>query len=138
MSKSSAYSDAMLKLFFQAVAMPGLADPTGVTSLSVALHSADPGEGGLQTSFELAYGGYARASVARTAAGWLVANNQATPVAPIDFPTKTSGTDVYAAYFSVGYGGSNALAYSGAINPPIFVVNGTPPRLTQATAIKED
>lgn len=61
-----------------------------VTSLFVSLHTADPGEGGSQTTSECAYGSYARVEVARDATGWDVSGNQASNDDLLQFPTCTS------------------------------------------------
>ena len=57
------------KLIYQATAIANLADNAAtapLTNVFVALHTADPGEAGDQTTSEATYTGYARIAVART------------------------------------------------------------------------
>lgn len=140
MSKSNAFENAMLQLYFNGVTHANLADNTATapaTNLSVALHTADPGEAGDQSTSEATYTGYARVNVARTAGGWVVAANSVSPVANIDFPEATGGVETIT-HFSVGTGVGNAMMYSGTVTPNIAVTTGVTPRLTTASAITED
>lgn len=142
MSKGNTFENDLLKLIFNATAIANIADNAAsspLTNLFVALHTADPGEAGLQNASECAYGSYARVTVARTTGGWTVTNNSVSPVANIDFPAATSGTET-ATHFSVGVAvsGGTKLLYSGTITPNISISSGVTPRLTTATAITED
>ncbi len=140
MSKGNTFENDILKLIFQAVAIADLADndqTSPATTLTIALHTADPGEAGDQTTNETSYGGYARVTVARTSGGWSVSSNVASPVANIDFPSCTSGTATIT-HFSIGTGVSNKLLYSGTVTPNISVSTGVIPRLTTASTITED
>lgn len=144
MSKSNTFENDLLNLIFNATAISGLADNAAaspLTTLYVALHTADPGEAGDQTTSEVAYTGYARVGVARTAGGWTVTGNSVSPVANIDFgsPSGVSGTPV-ATHASVGTAasGTGKILYSGALSPTITIANGVPPRVTTATAVTED
>ena len=104
MSKGNTFENELALLIFNATAISGLADDASVgalTSLYVGLHTSDPGETGTQGTNECAYGSYARQTVARTSGGWSVSANQVTPVANIDFPEATSGTETVT-HFSVG------------------------------------
>lgn len=77
MSKGNTFEDDILKLIFNATGIADLADndaTTPATTLTVALHTADPGEAGTQLTSETAYTGYARQTVARTTGGWTVAS----------------------------------------------------------------
>src|ERR1700675_3571021 len=99
MSKSDTFEADWLKLIFNATAIANLADNASgapLTNLSVALHTADPGNGGNQTTNEATYTSYARVSVARTAGGWSITGTNpasASPVATISFPACTGGTN---------------------------------------------
>ena len=69
MSKSNTFETELLALIFNATAIADLAenDATApLTNLYVALHTADPGEAGVQNTSETAYTGYARVAVARS------------------------------------------------------------------------
>lgn len=142
MSKGNSWENDLLKLLFNATAIANIADNAASspnTSLYVALHTADPGEAGSQTTSECAYTGYARVAVLRTSGGWTVTANSVSPVANIDFPLCTAGSET-ATYFSVGKASSGAgyLFYSGTVTPNIAISNGVTPRLTTTTAITED
>lgn len=142
MSKGNTFENDLLKLIFNATAIANMADNAAsspLTNLYVALHTADPGEGGDQTTSECAYTSYARVAVARTSGGWTVTANSVSPAANIDFPAATGGSET-ATHFSVGAASSGAgkILYSGAISPNISISSGVTPRLTTATAITED
>ena len=142
MSKSNAFENALLQLIFNATAIANLADNAAsspLTSLYISLHTADPGEAGNQSTSEATYTGYARVAVARTSGGWTVTANSVSPVANIDFPIATGGTNTIT-YFGVGSAASGAgvLYYSGTVTPNISVVNGVIPRLRTTSTITED
>lgn len=142
MSKSDTFENSLLKLIFQGTAIANLADNASgspLTNLAVALHTADPGETGVQTTNEADYGAYARVSVARSTAGWTIATNTVTPAATISFPAATSGTNTVT-HFSVGPtgGGATTIFYSGTVTPNIVVTSGVTPQLTTASTITED
>lgn len=142
MSKGDTFENDWLKLIFQATAIANIADnavTAPLTSIFVALHTADPGEAGTQATSEATYTGYARISAARTAGGWTVTANSVSPVANLDFPACTAGTNTIT-HWSVGVATSGAtkLLYSGTVTPNISVTNGVTPRLTTASTITED
>ncbi len=142
MSKGNTFENDLLKLIFQAVDITTLADDaaTGAeTDLSVSLHTGDPGEAGAQNTNEATFGGYTRIGVARTATGWVVAANVASPLADITFPQATSDTGTIT-HFGVGNATSGAgkLFYFGTVTPNIVVTSGITPRLTTDSTITED
>lgn len=142
MSKSNAFENSLLKLIFNATAIANLADNAAsspLTNLYVSLHTADPGEAGDQSTSEATYTSYARVAVIRTSGGWTVTNNSVSPVANIDFPNCTGGTNTIT-YFGVGTAASGAgvLYYSGTVTPNISVSSGVTPRLTTSSTITED
>lgn len=109
--KSLTFQNDVLKLIFQAVAIANIADNAAaspLTNLHVALHTADPGGAGTQSTSEISYTGYARIAVARTAGGWNVTGIVASPVAAIQFGEMTAGTGGVATHFSVGVASSGA------------------------------
>ena len=76
MSKGNTFENDWLLLIFNATAIANIADNAAsspLTTLQVSLHTADPGEGGSQTTSETSYTSYARVAVARTAGGWMTA-----------------------------------------------------------------
>lgn len=141
MSKGNTFENDLLKLIFNATTIAGLADDTvtsPVTNLTIALHTADPGEGGDQTTNEIAYTGYARVNVARTSGGWTVTGSSCSPVADIVFGAMTAGAGGTVTHFSIGTGVANKILYKGAVAPSQAVTNGVIPRLTTGTVITED
>ena len=144
MAKSSTFESDLLKLVFQGAAIANIADNAAsgpLTSLYVALHTADPGAAGTQATSEVAYAAYARVAVARTSGGWTVSGANPTQVAPavtITFPAGTGGSGT-ATSWSVGVAASGAtkILYSGAISPSIVCGAGITPQLTTASTITE-
>lgn len=99
-------------------------------NLYLSLHTADPGEGGVQTSSECAYTPYARVLVTKDAAGWNVAGPQATNATDIVWPECASGSETIT---HVGIGtaatGAGQLLYSGPLVAPRAVSAGIEPRI---------
>jgi len=146
MSKSNVTESNWLKLIFNATPWALLADnavTTPLTNLFVALHTADPGEAGDQTTSEATYTGYARVAVARTSGGWTIsgtAPTQAANAATITFGLCTVGTNVIT-FFSVGKitSGASEILYSGALTASLTVNPGiTPSFAAGALTITED
>jgi len=146
MSKGNSFASDILKLIFNATPIADLAadDQTSpATTLTVALHTADPGEGGDQTTSETAYTNYVRVTVARSGAGWVVAGGNpdpatVSPAANIDFAEcgATPGNPI--THFSVGTGVADKLLYSGTVTPNITMATGVIPRLKTTSAVTED
>lgn len=140
MSLSNAAENSILLLIFNATtwalwAEDLVASPT--TDIDVHLHTGDPGEAGTTTTSECAYGAYAVVAVVRSGAGWDVTTDTATPIANIDFPAATSGTET-ASHFSLSADTGTVLLASGTVSPNISITTGVTPRLTTATAITLD
>lgn len=136
------FENDLMKLIFNATAIANVADNASsspLTSIAVALHTADPGETGTQSTSETNYTSYARVSVTRTSSGWTITNNSVSPVANIDFPAGTGGSGTVT-HFSVGPtgGGATKIFFSGTVSPNIVVGNGVTPRLTTASTITID
>jgi hypothetical protein len=141
MSKQDDFENDLLKLIFNATPIPNIADNASSSpfaNVTVALHTGDPGEGGTQLINETGYTGYGRVSVARTAGGWLVSGNSASPVANIDFGECTASPGSPITHFSVGNGVSNKMLYSGTVTPNITMAVGVIPRLKTTSTITED
>ncbi len=143
MSKGNTYENDLMKLLFQATAIANIADNAAtspLTNLYVALHTADPGEAGDQTTSEANYTGYARVAVARTSGGWTVTGNQASNTAVVTFGACTAGSNVIT-HFSVGVASSGAtkILYSGALTASLSVSAGiTPSAAAGALVCTED
>lgn len=141
MSKGNTFENDILALIFNATAIADLAQNDGsspATTLTVALHTSDPGEAGDQTTNETAYTGYARIAVNRNSGGWTVTGNSVSPTANIDFGECTASAGGPITHFSVGTGVSNKLLYKGTVSPNITMAVGVIPRLKTTSTITED
>lgn len=144
MSKGNTYEDDLLKLLLNATPIANVADNAAsspLTNLYVALHTADPGEGGSQTTNEVAYTSYARVAVTRNngTPGWTISGGSASPVATIAFPAGTGGSGT-ATHFSIGSvsSGTGKIFYKGTLTTPIVCGVGVTPQLTTVGTITED
>ena len=143
MSKSNAFEEDLLKLIFNGTPIPNLADNASASPNSVlwlALHTADPGEAGAQSTSEVNYTGYARVPVDRTTAGWVVNGNSVSPLNPVEFGEMTAGTPGTAVYASIGMNqsGNGKILYRGALTPAVNYNIGVVPRLRTSSSITED
>jgi hypothetical protein len=142
MSKGNTFENDILKLILNATAIANIADNAAsspLTNVFVALHTADPGEAGDQTTSETSYTSYARVSVARTSGGWTVTGNSVSPAAAIDFPQCTGGSaTITHASIGVATSGASKILYKGAVTPNISVSSGVTPRITTSSTITED
>ncbi len=133
---------AILSLIFNATAWANYADnaaSTPQTNIACALHTADPGTSGTQSTSEAAYTSYTRVNVARTSGGWTISGTgpaSASPVSNISFPAGTGGSGTVT-NFSTGKtgGGATAILWSGTVTPNITSGSGITPVLTTATTI---
>lgn len=142
MSKSNQFETDVLALIFNGTSIPGLADNTSsgpLASLYLALHSADPGEAGNQSTSEVTYTGYQRVAIARTAGGWTVTAGSVSPTSTIEFGECTAGSGT-ATFGSIGtaQSGTGKILYRGALSPTIPFQVGTVPRIRNTSTITED
>ncbi len=145
MSKGNTWENDLLLLVFNNVNAANIGDATGLRGSSTAgnlylsLHTADPGEGGDQTTSEATYTSYARVALARSSSGFTVTGNSVSPANVVNFPAGTGGSGT-ATHWGVGTASSGAgkLLYSGTISPNIVTGNGITPSLTTASTITED
>lgn len=88
----------------------------------IALHTADPGEGGSATTSEAAFGGYARVAV--PVADW-TGTNPLSNTNAITFPECTSGSETIT-HFSIvtTSSGAGQILYSEALNASRSVSSG--------------
>jgi hypothetical protein len=129
MAMSTAAAHKLALLIFNNTNYANMGDATGLRgsttagSFYVALHTADPGVGGNQSTSEATYTGYsggARQAVARSSAGWTVGTGGAVSnAAAIVFGACTAGTNTIT-YQSLGsdVSGTGNLDVSGAITSP--------------------
>ena len=142
MSKSNVLENDLLELLFNGTAISNIADDAStspLTSLYVALHTADPGDAGDQSTSEATYTGYARAAVPRTSGGWVVTDSSVSPSSVISFPEVTGGSDTIT-HFTVGTDatGAGRVLYHGTVTPNITVSTGAIPRISDTSTITED
>lgn len=134
MSLSNASETALLLLLFNNTDWANIGDAAGLQnsatagSFFVALHTADPGEAGVQNTSEAAYTGYARVAVARSAGGFTVSGNQVSNTATIQFGECTAGSATVT-HFSVGVASSGAtdILYRGALSASRAISAGITP-----------
>lgn len=146
MSKSNTFENELLLHLFNNSTIANIGDAIGVRGstaagvLHLSLHTADPGEAGTAATNEIAYTGYARQAVPRSAAGFIVNGNAVTLANNVDYPEMTAGAGGTVTFFSVvkEVSGASVILYSGAVTPTIPVTNGVTPRLKAATSITED
>lgn len=145
MSISDTTEAALLALIFNATAWANYADnaaSTPQTQIACALHTADPGDAGTQSTSEIAYTSYVRTNVNRNSGGWTVSGTsptQVAPVAAIGFAAGSGGAGT-ATHFSTGKtgGGASAILWSGTVTPNIVCGAGVTPTLTTATTMTLD
>lgn len=125
MSLSNTTENDIALLLFNATALSWNAN----TNLYLALHTADPGETGTQTTSEATYTSYARVAVLRSGSGFTVSGNTASNTALVQFPQCTGGTNTIT-HVSVGTASSGAgqIIASGALSSSLSVSNGIQPQ----------
>ena len=134
MSMSNASETNLLKLLFNNTDWANVGDAAGLQnsaaagSFYVALHTADPGDAGNQSTNEVSYTGYVRVAVARTAGGWTVSGNQVSNTATVQFGECTAGSAT-ATHFSVGLltSGAGDILYSGSLSASRSISSGITP-----------
>lgn len=145
MSKSNVFENDLLLLLFNNTNIANIGDATGLRGSTVAgsfyfaLHTADPGEAGDQSTNEVTYTSYARVAVARSGAGFTVTANAVALAAAVAFPAGTGGSGT-ATYWSVGtvLSGAGKMLYRGTLTPNITLGNGVQPIINAGTIITED
>lgn len=141
MSKSNVLENDILKLLFNATAIADLAaddQSTPATTLTFALHTANPDETGIMTTSETAYTNYVRVTVARTSGGFTVTNNSVSPAANVDFAECGATPGAAITHFSLGTGVTNNVMYYGTVTPNVTMATGVIPRLKTTSTITED
>ena len=140
MSKSNTFENDLLLCIFNNVNMGSIGDATGIRgsttagSLYIALHTADPGEAGTQSTSEAAYTGYARMGLARTAGNFNVSANAVNLVSNLDFGNCTANPGAALTHFSIGTDatGAGKVLYKGSLSPTVVMNVGVVPRMTTA------
>lgn len=134
MSATNAFETALLSLYFNNVDHANVGDAAGLQNSAVAgsfyvsLHTASPGETGVQNTTEANYTGYARVAVARSGAGFTVTGNQVTNAASVTFPICTGGSSTVT-HFGIGsaLSGTGNLFFYGTLDSGLAISNGITP-----------
>lgn len=137
MPLSNASQTALLELLFENTAWANVGSAAGLQPSSaagdfyVALHTADPGAAGTQSTSEAAYTGYARVAVSRASGSWTLSGSSPTTIAnaaAVTFPAATAGSESET-YFSIGLEASGAtpILVSGALTAALAVSAGITP-----------
>ena len=135
MSKSNTTEHDVLAAFLKGVSPCWMAN----SNVYIALHTADPGEAGDQTTSETSYTNYARQPLTR-ASGWTDGGSTFTNAALLQFP-QCGATGATITHVSVGelVSGAGQIFYSGALNSPLTVANLIQPQFAAgALSISED
>lgn len=125
-AKGNTYETGVLELILEnkvtnaalAAIGDGLRGSATAGSLYISLHSADPADGGNQTTSEVSYTGYARVAIARADGSWTVSGDSATNAAAVTFGKRTNSGTVTATHFVVGTAssGTGQLLYRATLN----------------------
>ena len=94
----------------------------------LALHTADPGEAGNQTTSEANYGSYARVAISRTT-GFTVSGNSVQNAALTQFP-QSSSDGLAVTHFSIGTAssGTGQIILRGALASSLPTATGIQPQ----------
>jgi hypothetical protein len=146
MSLSDAAETDLMELLFQnanwtVIGSGGLSGSGTAGVFWVSLHTANPGEAGVQTTSEANYGSYGRVSVARSsgAGGWTIAAGQVSNTSAIQFPACSSGSSTVT-YVGLGTdqnGAGNLIASHQITNPAagLQVSTGITPQFASGALI---
>jgi hypothetical protein len=99
----------------------------------IALHTADPGNAGTQTTSEATYTSYARVAVTGSTGFSAAASASTSNTALIQFPQCTGGSNTIT-HVSIGTAASGAgqIIYRGALNSSLGVSNLVQPQFSAA------
>jgi hypothetical protein len=138
MPKSSQFANEVLALIFHGTTISGIAQnhSSPVTTLTLALHTSDPGAGGDMTTNEATYTSYARITAARDSGTWDLSGNTIQPLSDLPFPKATGGSETIT-HISIGTGVSNNKMFTGALTPSIIVSTNVTPIIDTGTVITE-
>ncbi len=134
------FANDLVKFIFLRTPIANIADDAvsaPFTDWYLSLHTADPASTGSQTTSEIAYTGYARQALVRSALGWSVTANSVTPLAVVSFGQMTAGAGGTITHVMVGtaISGTGKQILRGAYSPTLLVAAGVTPKLTSASTI---
>jgi hypothetical protein len=140
MGKSSAASNSILALIYNAVAWANMADnaATGpLANIYIGLHTGAIAAGDNQTVNEATYGAYARLAIPRTTSGFEVPSLGSTHnKALAQFLECTSGSNTIT-HVSTGVAasGASAVLHAGALSSPRTVSAGIQPQFAASALV---
>jgi hypothetical protein len=123
MSKSNALEQELLDWVFMRTACPWAGETVGY----LALHTADPGEGGVQTTSEIAYTGYGRVAMnldGVTTPCWQRVGSRVSNLTLVQFGKCTGGSlPVTATHWSFGrtLAAGGGIYYKGQLTDPLVI-----------------
>lgn len=127
MPKSTTAANDTLDAFLRAV------DPTWRSGASryIALHTADPGNAGTQTTSEATYTSYARVLVTASTGFTAASAGASSNTGLIQFPQCTGGTNVIT-HVTIGTAASGAgqVIYRGSLSASLSVANLIQPQFS--------
>lgn len=132
MSAINAFETNLLELLFNNAAIANIGDASGIQpsaaagSLYVALFTADPTDAGVIDN-EADYTGYARVAVARSSAGWAIADNNASNTAAITFGECTAGSNTVTHFGIMTAATGGTMLFSGALTASLAISAGITP-----------
>lgn len=139
MSFSAAFANDLLRLLMHGQAITGVAQnhSSALPSLYLALHTADPGASGNQSTNEVNYTGYTRQALQRSSSGWSISGNKVTLANTVEFGEMTGGSGGTATHMSIGTdaSGSGKILFRAALSLPINYQIGNAARLRQSTNV---
>ena len=133
MSATNQFEDDLLGLLFTNATAPNIGDGTGIAggtvgTIQVSLHTATLDDTDtLTTADEAAYTSYARATVARSTAGWTVASGTVDNDAAISFVTATGGSETETDFGLTLQSSGDFLQIYGALTASLAVSSGITP-----------
>lgn len=145
MSKSNTFENDFLLLVFNNTNCSLVGDATGLRGSSTAgvlyfsLHTADPGEAGNQSTNEVTYTSYARASKNRNGTDFTVTGNAVAVNSTVTFAAGTGGSGT-ATHWGLGTdsSGTGKLLFKGSLSPSIVCGSGVTPTIASGTVVTED
>lgn len=146
MSKSNTFENDLALLIFNNTAIANIGDVGGILgsasagTLWVSLYTADPDEPGTAVTNETAYTGYARVSVARSGAGFVVTGNSVSPAANVDFGECSAAPGGPITHWGIvnTSSGAGKLLYSGTLTPNVTMATTVIPRVKTTSTITEE
>lgn len=134
MGKSTASSNSILALIYNAVAWANLADNTAtspLTNIYISLHKGAVAVGDSQTANEADYGNYTRLAIARTTAGFEVPSGGSTSNKALAQFLECNGGSNVITHVATGTAASptaGIVLHTGALSSPRTVSAGIQPQ----------